>query len=1225
KSETMAVEMVCEAFLSSTFQVIFQRMASEEFTDLFHGKKPIVDLLDKFKIKLKSANALLSDVEQKLIRDRNVRDWLAELKDVTYEAYDLIDKIDTEALRSKMEKLDQSECGTSMLVKFIPASFTEFDEAVKPEIEKTLEKLSFLVDQKYELGLKEDVSSKSLQRLPAPWREKVYGRDAEKEAILKSLLLDDVKGCVSVIPIVGMGGIGKTTLAQLIFNDQLITVSFELRVWVTVSDEFDVYKVMKMIFQKLITCEKYDVEDLSELQCELKKALRGRKFFFVLDDVWNENYNNWDFLKSTFESGARGSKIIVTTRNSAVAQVMSTGKVHKLQEVSNEDCWKLFVDHAFDEDCDHAHPNLQAIGREIVKKCKGLPLAVKSLGGLLHFERDPKKWKNVLKSDVWDLYETQNDEILPALWLSYYYLPSNIKQCFAYCSIFPKDYEFERERLILLWMAEGLLQHKKGKSMEEVGDQYFEDLISRSFFQQSSQHKSSKDATFVMHDLIHDLATFVAGEFCFRLDDDNALDNLATKTRHLSCMTYIEKVAGLSKAESLRTLLAIRGGVLLDLELQELLPTLGCLRVLSVLRSFKLPDSIGNLKHLRYLNLSGTKVERIPDSICTLYNLQTMLLSNCDQLTQLPKNMKRLINLRHLDTSYSPLEEMPLGMCSLKNMQTLTDFVLGKVTDNERKPGFASIKELGELHHLQGKLCISRLQNTCNVEDVLNANLKGKEKLSELALEWGGQTTDARKDKRVLEALRPHINLEKLTICTFRGSHFPNWVGDSSFSCIIYVHLNYNEHCSSLPPLGQLPSLLELEITSLHGVETIGAEFYGKDSLNSTPFPSLELLRFDEMPNWKEWLFIGDDSECIQGVFPRLKELHLSGCPNLTVFLPDSNTIETLRVSGCRNLKFPGDKFYTSLRNLDIFGKVCDSMETLPLGHFPNLNKLRLRGCENLQQLTRDSTTDMIIETLEIKGCKRLELIGNFHYSSVRKLTIMKSCDSLKSFPLSYFPKLNSLELRNCQNLESFTFISDDQAECSTVLQSLSSLKLVQCEKLKSLPEQMGTLLPSLGMLLIEDCPEVEIVPERPALPSSLIHLVISNCNKLVAQHASWDLQRLTSLASLTIEDCDDVALDSFPAVLLPTSLTSLSLQNLPHLKSLNGNAFRYVASLEELWIADCNAIQRLPEEVLRFSSLVDLSIYYCPLLERRYQREGEDWLKVSRIPRLKIQGNTTW
>ena len=589
--------------------------------------------------------------------------------------------------------------------------------------------------------------------------------------------------------------------------------------------------------------------------------------------------------------------------------------------------------------------------------------------------------------------------------------------------------------------------------------------------------------------------------------------------------------------------------------------------------------------------------------------------------------MKRLINLRHLDTSYSPLEEMPLEMCRLKNLQTLTDFVLGKLSCNERKPGFARIKELGNLHNLQGKLRISRLQNADNVEDVLNAKLKDKENLSELALEWEGQSMDTRKEEQVLEALQPHINLKKLTIRTFKGSSFPNWLGDSSFSSIVSMHLNYNEHCVSLPPLGQLPSLCELEIISFHAVETIGAEFYGKDSLNSTPFPSLEILRFDEMPKWNEWLCIGDDGECIQRVFPCLKELHLSCCPNLTASLPDSNTIETLTISGCGNLSFPGNQFYTSLRNLDIYGTVCDSMEFLPLENFPNLTKLRLRGCGNLKQLTRDSSTDMIIETLEIKGCKRLEFIGNFHYSSVRKLTIVKSCDTLRSFPLNYFPKLNSLDLRHCQNLESFTFDLDDQAEyCSTALQSLSSFKLIQCKKLRSLPEQLGTLLPSLGLLHIEDCPEVEIFPQG-GLPSSLIHLVLSNCSKLVAQHASWDLQKLTSLSSLTIEDCDDIELDSFPGGLLPNSLTSLSLQNLPHLKSLNGNAFRCVASLEELWIADCYEIQCLPEEVLRFPSLVELSIYYCPFLERLYQREeGEDWLKVSRIPRLKILGDiTSW
>ncbi|XP_062118245.1 putative disease resistance protein At3g14460 [Humulus lupulus] len=474
----------------------------------------------------------------------------------------------------------------------------------------------------------------------------------------------------------------------------------------------------------------------------------------------------------------------------------------------------------------------------------------------------------------------------------------------------------------------------------------------------------------------------------------------------------------------------------------------------------------------------------------------------------------------------------------------------------------------------------------------------------------------------------PHFalpTLQKLTIRTFKGSSFRNWVGDSLFLSIVSVHLNYNVHCPSLPPLGQLPSLRELEIISFHVVETIGLEFYGEDYLHSTSFPSLEILKFYEIPRWNKF-YEFPHRACMQG-FPCLKELHSSACPNLTEFLPDSRTLELITISGCRNLNFPENKLYTSLRNLDIYGAVSDSMESLSLDHFPNLNKLRLPGCGNIRQLTRGSSTEMMLETLEIKGCKKLEFIESLQCSSARKLTIVKSCDSLKFFPLDYFPKLKSLDVRHCQNLESFTITSDELVEnSSTVLHSLSSIKVIQCNKLRSLPAQMGTMLPSLGLFLIEECPEVEIFPQGSGFPSSLIHLLISKCSRLVAQQASWDLQRLAFLSSLTIEDCDDIVLESFPWGLLPTSLTSLSLQNLPHLKSLNGDAFRCVASPEELWTADCYEIQCLPEEVLHFASLVDLSILYCPLLEQRYHRDkGVDWLKVSRIPRLKIQGNTTW
>ena len=188
----------------------------------------------------------------------------------------------------------------------------------------------------------------------------------------------------------------------------------------------------------------------------------------------------WKSLQLPFSACLQGSKIIVTTRSGEVAQVMRSIRIHQFGRLSPEDCWSLFSKHAFENGDSSPHPKLEEIGKEIVKRCKGLPLAAKTLGSALYSELRVEEWENLLNSEIWDL---PNDEILSALWLSYAFLPPHLKRCFSYCSIFPKDYEFEKENLILLWMAEGFLQQSDGKkTIEKIGEGYFHGLLSRSFF-----------------------------------------------------------------------------------------------------------------------------------------------------------------------------------------------------------------------------------------------------------------------------------------------------------------------------------------------------------------------------------------------------------------------------------------------------------------------------------------------------------------------------------------------------------------------------------------------------------------------------------------------------------------------------------------------------------------------------------------------------------------------
>ncbi|XP_042498122.1 putative disease resistance protein RGA1 [Macadamia integrifolia] len=873
---------------------------------------------------------LLKFAEYSQSKNILVKRCLRNLRDVAYRAEDILDEFMYEARKGKDERyqggnkvhffpFNLNANGLLRKAEIVPLVNDELINKLV-EIEKKLEDHYLRESGNWKShGVNDELIDTRPKSSSLVDESFTLGRKGDEDQIKAKLFSypDENQNQVSVIAIVGLGGVGKTTLAQILYNDPVVEKHFEIRAWVCVSTGFNAVRLTSEILESL-TGENPNLSSLEPLQRKLREKLRGKRILIVLDDVWTEEHNDWKAIRVVFMVAREGSRIIVTTRSRRVSSMMNPMYTHDLQILSDEECWSI-MERRISIDYGSIAPSLEAVGRNIARKCKGLPLAASTLVGLLCSSLDLNHWELVLNSCMWNLEESN----LPAaLSLSYYFLPTSLKQCFVYCSVFPKDYKFDKQHLIELWMAEGFI--RSNTRMENIGGQYFDDLLHRSFFQHYNEDGGGLYSDrFVMHDLIHDLAEALSGEMYGRFDCRESYRS--SKEAHclsMCCAKYMSKDEN-HDHNRLSTLIQLNYCV--SYTRDDSINSLVGLRYLRVLDLYgsgiwMLPDDIGDLKYLQYINLSYARnIQRLPETLCNLHNLQSLIL-RYSGISDLPRGMKYLQNLQHLDLhECSNLWSMPKGIGRLTSLKKLSLFPVSKDDDG------CGIRELKELCQLEGSLLICLLQNVIDPVDARKADLMNKAKIDELVLAWRGSND---RDVEVFEGLQPHTELKSLHIHYYYGLAFPKWlmVDLPSYKKLVSLTLTFCWECSLLPPIGELPLL--------------------------------ESLCIENMPELEEWSSSrGEETE-----FPSLLRLTIASCNKLGILpqtLLSSPRLCELSIHFCPSLRLlphTGLSKLTSLRNLRLgywmegFVQSLGESGTLP----PNLNRLYIHDCKSLPKGLRN-------------------------------------------------------------------------------------------------------------------------------------------------------------------------------------------------------------------------------------------------------------------------------
>ncbi|TVU29168.1 hypothetical protein EJB05_20724, partial [Eragrostis curvula] len=731
-----------------------------------------------------------------------------------------------------------------------------------------------------------DIAMHRPQTTPGTTEPQLYGRDVQLRSIVDGITAGKYSAHkLTVLPIVGPGGIGKTTFTQHVY--QKVKSQFLVPIWICVSLNFNANRLAQDILKQI---PKVDGEKENASQEELiEQRLKSKRFLLVLDDIWKYEEDEWKTLISPFSKGeGKGNMVIVTTRFLDVAKKVTSRDdcLMELGSLGPTELLEFFGACVFgNEHPWKGHDEFKDVGTQIVEKLKGSPLAAKTVGRLLRTHRtNLPQWIRVLGSKEWE-NQTSDSDIMPALKLSYDYLPFHLQQCFSYCAMFPEDYEFDTYELIHLWIGLDILHAlNQNESTEDVGRRYLEDLVNYGFLKKNE--RDDGHPYYVLHDLLHELAVKVSSEECVSICGSNVRSiQIPASVRHLSITIdeevvnnraafehykkeFINALGRRLKVENLRTLMLFgKYHECLFMTFCDLFKEATALRTVLCKASYNVEDLLPNLSklvHLRYLRiLRGISWgSNIPDTISTLYQLKILDAQECSGTSELPRHIINLRNLQYLLVSDDILHSGIVEVGKLEHLRELRRFEVKKEIDSlskKRETNGFELKQLGKLLELQ-VLGIYNLGNVTVKEEASETNLIQKDRLQELTLDWHVEgTKQSTHEDDILECLKPHSNLRKLWIRGHGGTKCPTWLGANlSVQHLEYLHLD-DVAWEDLPSLG-----------GLHMV---------KESCETRPskqFMNLRRLELVDVQNLKKWVGIGSCQ-----LFSHLKVLMIKGCKEL--------------------------------------------------------------------------------------------------------------------------------------------------------------------------------------------------------------------------------------------------------------------------------------------------------------------------------------------------------